>query len=369
MSQSQALSKTIESIYDAGTDHARWPTALGLIGELVDGRFCDLIVMHRNRIVTETASRPDANSFLKDVDRELWKENLWFQRQHLDPGNRTIVGEQLASPAELKKTRFYSEFLKVVDLFHMCGAKFSSSSDLTYFIGAVRSERQPPFGHREVELMDSVLPHISRATRIAALLQDLNLYAAGLESAASQLAFGMLLIDETDRVLYANVEAERQLREERIIYQRNGRLAAATGSLQQKLSTFLSGLAFFSEADALHLADTRGQGMKLVGAPLPQRRRDFACLGPTARSVIFLFDDATNTPPPMRLIAKLYGLTPAESRLAEALMASETLAEYEERADLTHNTIKTQLRSLFAKTGTRRQSDLMRQLAKLVAVA
>ena len=305
----------------------------------------------------------------EEMNFALLKENLWFQRRQLAHLNKTIVGEQLASPAEIKRTRFYAEGLKAVDLFHMCGFAFLNRTELSGYVNVVRSEKQPAFGQHEVDLMDSVAPHVSRAARIAVLLQDVDVYAAGLESAANQLVFGLLLVDETGHVLFANTESERLLRGGRIMYRRGGRLAGATGASRQRLSAFLSRLILLPEAAALHLADADGHGLKLIGAPLPERRRDFACLSPAARCVIFLFDDAADAPSPMRLIVQLYGLTPAEYRLAEALLASQTLAEYGERAGLTRNTIKTQLKFLFAKTDTSRQSDLVRQLTKLAAVA
>jgi DNA-binding CsgD family transcriptional regulator len=369
MSQSQGLLKTIEAIYDAGTDHERWPNALGLLSELVGGQFCDLVVVdHRNRIVTEAASRPDPELLLRNLSEDLLKENLWFQRRHLGHFNKTIVGEQLASPAEIKRTRFYAEGLKAVDLFHICAFAFWNRSGLSSHVNVVRSEKQSSFGQHEVDLMDLMAPHVSRATRITVLLQGVNLYAAGLETATDQLTFGLLLIDETSRVLFANAKAERLLRDGRFTYLRDSRLVGATGAAQQSLSAFLNRLALLHEAAALHLTDADGHGLKLIGAPLPERRQDFACVSPTARCVIFLFDDAANAPSPMRLIAQLYGLTPAECRLAEALLANQTLAEYGERIGVTRNTIKTELKSLFGKTGTARQSDLVRQLAKLAAV-
>lgn len=368
MSRSQALLKTIEAIYDAGTDHGRWPDALGLLSELVGGQFCDLVVDHRNSIVTEMASRPDPELLLRNRSEDLLKENLWFRRRHLAQFNKTIVGEQLASPAEIKRTCFYAEGLKDVDLFHMCGFAFLNRSDLSGYVNVLRNERRPSFGQHEIDLMDSVAPHVSRAARITVLLQGVDLYAAGLESAANQLAFGLLLVDESGCVLFANAEAERLLCEGRTMFRRDGRLVGPTGAAQQKLSALLSRLARLREAAALHFADANGHGLKLIGAPLPERRQDFTCLSPTAKSVIFLFDDAANAPLPMQLIAQLYGLTAAECRLAGALLAGQTLGEYGERASLTRNTIKTQLKSLFAKAGTSRQSDLVRQLAKLAAV-
>jgi DNA-binding CsgD family transcriptional regulator len=63
-----------------------------------------------------------------------------------------------------------------------------------------------------------------------------------------------------------------------------------------------------------------------------------------------------------------FQLTPAEARLAVALMAGETLNTYCERNGITRDTAKTQLRQVFAKTGCSRQADLIRTLNADLAV-
>jgi DNA-binding CsgD family transcriptional regulator len=59
----------------------------------------------------------------------------------------------------------------------------------------------------------------------------------------------------------------------------------------------------------------------------------------------------------------LFGLTPAEADLANALVAGESLAEYCQRRRISVNTGKTQLKAVLGKTGTRRQAQLVRVLA------
>jgi DNA-binding CsgD family transcriptional regulator len=132
----------------------------------------------------------------------------------------------------------------------------------------------------------------------------------------------------------------------------------------RELSSFLDQLSLTREVVTMCVSDLHGHDLKFIGAPLPLRRQDFACLAPVAHSVIFVFDEAANPPSPIRLIAELYGLTPAESRLAEALLAGQSLADYGDWAGLTRNTLKTHLRSLFNKTDTARQSELVRRLAR-----
>lgn len=58
----------------------------------------------------------------------------------------------------------------------------------------------------------------------------------------------------------------------------------------------------------------------------------------------------------------LFGLSAAEARLARALCHGDSLEEYATDQGLKLPTVKTQLRSIFAKTGTARQSSLVRVL-------
>ncbi len=57
-----------------------------------------------------------------------------------------------------------------------------------------------------------------------------------------------------------------------------------------------------------------------------------------------------------------YGFTPAEQRLAEAMTEGEPIDAYAQRSLISKHTVKSHLDQLFAKTGTRRQQDLVRFL-------
>lgn len=59
-------------------------------------------------------------------------------------------------------------------------------------------------------------------------------------------------------------------------------------------------------------------------------------------------------------LRRLYELTPAEARLAAALVAGESVQEFAERTDISEATARTHLKHVLAKTDTRRQSDLIR---------
>jgi DNA-binding CsgD family transcriptional regulator len=67
------------------------------------------------------------------------------------------------------------------------------------------------------------------------------------------------------------------------------------------------------------------------------------------------------------VLRELYGLTPAESALATLLAEGKTLQEAAGLRGVTHQTARSQLKSIFSKTATRRQSELLRLLLSLPA--
>ncbi|TIT36259.1 MAG: helix-turn-helix transcriptional regulator [Mesorhizobium sp.] len=69
--------------------------------------------------------------------------------------------------------------------------------------------------------------------------------------------------------------------------------------------------------------------------------------------------NASSMVPSPTLLAGLFDLTPAEARLASALSQGRTLTEAAASANITVKTGRTYLERIFAKTGTRQQSQLV----------
>jgi DNA-binding CsgD family transcriptional regulator len=62
---------------------------------------------------------------------------------------------------------------------------------------------------------------------------------------------------------------------------------------------------------------------------------------------------------PIELLRCHFGLTPAEARLALHLASGETLRCAEAKLSMTYETARTHLKSIFQKTGTCRQAELV----------
>jgi DNA-binding CsgD family transcriptional regulator len=64
-------------------------------------------------------------------------------------------------------------------------------------------------------------------------------------------------------------------------------------------------------------------------------------------------------------LAEFFGLSPAESRLAVALLAGKKLSEIAMEFGVQITTLRTQLSSILRKTGVTRQIDLIRLLSNV----
>jgi DNA-binding CsgD family transcriptional regulator len=75
--------------------------------------------------------------------------------------------------------------------------------------------------------------------------------------------------------------------------------------------------------------------------------------------------DLQNPPRPW-LLQDLFNLTPAEASLLHALMQDKRIEDHAQARGVSVTTVRTQLAHLFRKTGTNRQSELVRMASRAV---
>ena len=102
------------------------------------------------------------------------------------------------------------------------------------------------------------------------------------------------------------------------------------------------------------------ESLSLLICPLPAEAVGVGATEPMAMILI-----GTSVDQPVRLptaLARLYGLTDAGSRVAGALLRGERVRDYADRAGVSINTARSQVKSVLAKAGCHRQSDFIRQV-------
>lgn len=86
-------------------------------------------------------------------------------------------------------------------------------------------------------------------------------------------------------------------------------------------------------------------------------------------AILVLRDPAVEASWPAATLATLFGLTAAEAMLASELAKGANLEEVAANFGVSRNTVRSQLQSIFLKTGLNRQSDLIRALLNSAATS
>jgi DNA-binding CsgD family transcriptional regulator len=90
-----------------------------------------------------------------------------------------------------------------------------------------------------------------------------------------------------------------------------------------------------------------------------QTRRLLELIGDKPAMVVLISRVDRDRPIDASFVGVVLGLTPAEGRLAAALAKGDSLTTYALTAGIARNTARAQLASIFDKTGTSRQAELV----------
>ena len=82
-----------------------------------------------------------------------------------------------------------------------------------------------------------------------------------------------------------------------------------------------------------------------------------------AVAAVFIRKTVPNALSPLDQLAKLYGLSASEVRVFDAVLKTNGLKAVADLLGLSQATVKTHLHNVFLKTGTKRQSDLVKLVA------
>ena len=177
----------------------------------------------------------------------------------------------------------------------------------------------------------------------------------GLERAAlatlGKLSRGVFLLDPDGVVVFANRAAEAMVARHDGLTLRKFRLKFSCEKSQAALESFLAAADQASESLVLC---TRG-----ATTSCPYRVL-VSWLDHGAGYSVFVYEpNGGQKPLPISMLKRLYRLTTAEANLANELFAGKTLAEAAGARDISINTAKYTLKSIFSKCEVRSRAELL----------
>ncbi|MDD5301092.1 MAG: helix-turn-helix transcriptional regulator [Gallionella sp.] len=363
---SAQIAPLLPAIYEAATNPTRWLEAFAPIVSLLGGN-SGLIFSHQATPEQQGIWVPYqcAGEALKRYAEHYYSLDIWMQRGHelgvFVPGI-VVNSDDLLPRKEFLASVFYREFLAQQDIHDLCCGVLHDGSEPDIpivHIAIYRSLAMPVFGEAEKALLAALVPHLREATRIGFRLGALERRSAMMQAAVETISPPLLLLDKQGSVVFANDRAYEFLAANDILRVEAGKLAVKSGQ-QTKLDALLMDARTEETLFGISRPSDK-HNIWLIRIPMSLEEN----APPDARrpAIALMIHDSGNIDKiDLEGFAKANGLTRAELRLAKLLLEHASLPPIAQELNTSLHTVRSQLRTVREKTGTRRQAELVRML-------
>lgn len=348
----EAPENVVDLIYESAFVPETWPAVLDQVSAMTGSIGGALLATGERHPPRWAASESIAPALRAYVLGEGWKENKRPQEVLSNGGSGFSRDIDLWTSEEIERYR-------ISDQRSQHGLGWQIGSIIPMLTGETvifTFDRRFDDGPHEVAMRDAadlLRPHLARAGMLAARL--------GLERARTAVAtleaIGLpaAVTSHTGRVLANNGLLDRG---QILLPAAGGEMALHNMSadmLRHAISTTATGL---SRSRSIPLAATPDRPAAVIHVlPLSGAAHDIF-FGAAVMVVITSIGMSTNTPD-LHLLRGLFDLSPAEAKLAAALSSGLTLRQAAEDAGVRISTARSYMESIFRKTDTHQQSQLV----------
>ena len=227
------------------------------------------------------------------------------------------------------------------------------------------------WGSDQIRVIRRLAPHIRQFARVRRALADARALGASSARLLDNRRAAIIQLDRQGRIVEANDRARHLLLGRDGLTDAGGLLAAETPGEDAELQHLL--------ARALPPWGRQGAGgsMKVTrpeaGAPLvlevqPVREPSTDHLAREVGALVLVVDPQSRPRIDPALPAEVFGLTPAQSRVAVALAAGQTVAGISRALGVAEGTVRVHLKHSYRKMGITSQTELVRRILSLEAM-
>lgn len=358
--------RLIGEIYDGALDPKLMAHALTSFRTLYEANYVTLIL--------RVPDQPDMGVMIISGDIEgagdvsymtYPQTNTPFANQPLD---HVFTVDDIMTSTEWEHSAYFKMFCGPQGVYHVMGADISTPDGGKLRFRITRPKHAANFSAHERSLCGMFLPHLRRALLVHNQLDRSESLSDLYSQAISRLSVATLVLDESGSVLRVNPVAQEILANADGLKLVGGRLEATYPSDNRELQRLIRS-AFSPDApksaEAMSVTRPSGQvNLGLVVESIPSL--DWAEEKGKPAALVYIRDAASKSLASEVVTKQLFNLTRAETALAMELANGLSLEEAAEALNIRRNTARAHLRSIFSKTGVRRQTELVRILLNSV---
>ena len=376
----EELSSLLHLIYGAASDASLWPQVLEAVARSLKGRsgvlFTPYLPPQEKGMYHAMNITPEQSMLwsTKYLELDLWT-NRAFERGLVTQG-AVITDADTATEEEFLSSRIYQELFSTMDVGRFCsGVIFDNSADgiPATAITTHRSLQAPPFSQQDRAWLKMLLPHMSRSLGLMYRVDSARLLKASLFGSLDALPLGVLLLNRRGQMVHANHAANLLLsRQDGLTCGTDGLLdGCASTAGDPRLADWLRTQSQPEAADVLHFADAfllqrqHGDGVYAVQCCPVAGADVWQLQGQMVGCVVLVSDPSALILPSLERLVTLYGLTPAQAKVARTLASGKGSKEVARELGISPHTVRTQTKDVYQKMRVHSQGDLMRAILTL----
>jgi DNA-binding CsgD family transcriptional regulator len=367
MGDAEQLSLLIGEIYDTTLDPARWTEVLEKIVGFMQGTAAVL--------ASEDIGGGAGSFYYSWGDDPEYSELYRAKFSNLNPSVVPIAltvrpGEVCSISTvvpydEFLQSRLYKEWVKPQNYGDVTTVLIEKSAKSFAHLAVAHHGKDSPAEENARKRMRLLAPHICRAVAISKIIELRTIEAAMLAGTIDALAAGVFLLQVDGHIAHANTSGKAILKEGQLFQQVNGAIQSSDLQARPALHAAIvdaaqgdSGLG--GQGIAIPLMSRDGE--RYVAHILPLTSGARRKTGHLYRAVVAMFvhKASQHRPTLVEAVAKQFRLTPSELRVLFAIIEVGGVPQVADVLGISLDTVKTHLKRVFAKTGTKRQVDLVK---------
>ncbi|MFY9476178.1 MAG: hypothetical protein WAQ08_00660 [Aquabacterium sp.] len=374
------LHEIIGLIYEAAIDPERWVTVMEQVSQSLNAAAITLLMHDFSTsgvadgppgVVVRTVGFEPA--YVANYIEHYAGTNVWVRNEETLAEGVAVTSEMLYPQDKLDSTEFYGDWLRPQHLKHCIGGIIVRHGPVAVKLSALRSGRVGCYTEPELDFYRRLLPHLKRACQINKRLEE-ERHRDAPAIAASQWAahsthMGILTLSDSGQVLAANPRGESLLRGASPLRLCEGKLAGQQAHDTAQLVKTLRHTVSRGEAAHARLGGEGPWGTCYV-TMMPAPTNTFWTVSEHRKLVLCLITESTlaRRVASARQLMELFTLTPAEARLARAIAQGNSVEDHVRAEGVRPATARTQLQSIFAKTGVSSQRELILRVLTLPSI-
>lgn len=283
------------------------------------------------------------------------------------PPRRFYLRRELVSDEEVRTHPYFAELYKLLGYDDVVCSAIPLNEHYRCHLGFIRRIGDPPFTRQETDFLDLLLPHVEQSLVLSNMMDQLTLMSDLAQEHLAQAGAGFIVLNEQGRATYMNHIARAMLASNPVIHEHEGLIRIDDAHAQQRFSTMVRECIAVSKrpnvmtGGAVSVPRPDGPALGIMVLPYHTYTSYLRTMSDDRRrATVTLFDPARPRLDPPGILRQLYRLSVSEVQVCWRLANGETLEEIATSLNVGKETVRSQLKRIFAKTGTSRQSELVR---------